>query len=146
VNTVFDFARFQNDLKALSPGNQVQLLTVTGIARNFGNGYIGSWTAGLDHDFRDFKFNASYVATAGIHLPRAYWPNSYAGADLQFAPFTQFEPRRTAHSLSRWAMISIRTPRIDSRSCSCSSVKMKCLRLAPKSGFRTESVADIPGP
>ena len=25
--------------------------------------------------------------------------------------------------------------RIDSRSCSCSSVKMKCRRLAPKSGF-----------
>src|SRR3954470_475383 len=31
---------------------------------------------------------------------------------------------------------SLRTnARIDSRSCSCSSVKMKCRRLAPKSGF-----------
>ena len=31
--------------------------------------------------------------------------------------------------------------RIDSRSASCSSVKMKCLRLAAKSGLRTLSVA-----
>ena len=31
--------------------------------------------------------------------------------------------------------------RIDSRSASCSSVKMKCLRLAAKSGLRTASAA-----
>ena len=31
--------------------------------------------------------------------------------------------------------------RIDSRSASCSSVKMKCLRLAAKSGFWTVSAA-----
>ncbi len=88
-NTVMDLARFQNDLNALAPGN-VQLLSVSGIAKNFGNGYIGSWTAGVDHDFGDFKFNASYVATAGIHLPRAYNPNGYGGACQGFAPFTQF--------------------------------------------------------
>ena len=34
----------------------MQLLNITGIAKNFGNGYIGSWTAGVDHDFGDFKF------------------------------------------------------------------------------------------
>ena len=89
-NTIFDYARFQNDLEALTPGN-VQLLSVVGIAKNFGNGYVGSWTAGIDHDFGDFKFNASYVATAGIHLPRVYSPNSYTGASAQFAPFTQFD-------------------------------------------------------
>ena len=55
----------RDDLNALTPGDQVQLLTITGIAKNFGNGYIGSWTAGVDHDFRDVKVNVSYVATAG---------------------------------------------------------------------------------
>jgi len=90
ANTIFDYARFQSDLDALTPGN-VQLLNISGIAKNFANGYVGSWTAGVDHDFGDFKFNASYVATAGIHLARAYSPNSYGGASPQFAPFTQFD-------------------------------------------------------
>jgi hypothetical protein len=90
ANTEFDYPRFQTDLNALAPGN-VQLLSVTGIAKNFGNGYIGSWTAGVDHEFRDFKFTAAYVATAGIHLARAYNPNSYGGACQGFAPFTQFD-------------------------------------------------------
>jgi Carboxypeptidase regulatory-like domain len=89
ANTVMDLPRFQADLDALAPGN-VQLLDITGIARNFGNGYIGSWTAGVDHDFGDFKFNASYVATAGIHLARVYNPNGFGGACQGFAPFTQF--------------------------------------------------------
>jgi carboxypeptidase family protein/TonB-dependent receptor-like protein len=90
ANTVFDYARFQTDLNALAPGN-VQLLNVTGIAKNFGNGSIGSWTASVDHDFGDFKFNASYVGTAGIHLARAYNPNGYGGACQGFAPFAQFD-------------------------------------------------------
>lgn len=91
ANTEIDLPRFQSDLEALTPGDETQLLTVVGIAKNFGNGYVGSWTAGVDHDFGDFKFNASYVATAGIHLPRVYWPNSYGGAEPAFAPFTQFD-------------------------------------------------------
>jgi hypothetical protein len=90
ANTVFDYVRFQNDLNALAPGN-VQLLSIAGIAKNFGNGYIGSWTAGIDHEFHDFKLNVSYVATAGIHLPRLYNPNGYGGACQDFAPFTQFD-------------------------------------------------------
>jgi hypothetical protein len=89
-NTVMDLDRFQTDLNALAPGN-VQLLNITGIAKNFGNGYIGSWTAGVDHDFGDFKFSTSYVATTGIHLARVYNPNSYGGACQGFAPFTQFD-------------------------------------------------------
>ena len=51
-NTQIDLARFQTDLDALTPGDQVQLLNIPGIAKNFGNGYVGSWTAGIDHDFR----------------------------------------------------------------------------------------------
>ncbi len=90
ANTQMDLQRLENDLTALTPGHQFQLLTVIGIARDFRNGYIGSWTAGLDHDFHDVKVTASYVATAGIHLARVYYPNSYGGADPAFAPFTQF--------------------------------------------------------
>jgi len=90
ANTIFDYVRFQNDLNALAPGN-VQLLSIYGIAKDFGNGYIGSWTAGVDHDFHDFKFSASYVATTGIHIPRFYNPNGYGGACAGFAPFTQFD-------------------------------------------------------
>jgi hypothetical protein len=90
ANTEIDLPRFQADLDALAPGHEVQLLTISGIAKNFGNGYIGSWTAGIDHDFHDVKVNVSYVATAGIHLARVYSPNSYTGADAAHAPFTQF--------------------------------------------------------
>jgi len=92
ANTEIDLPRFQSDLDALTPGNQVQLLAITGIVKNFSNGYMGTWTAGVDHDFGDVKFNASYVATTGIHLPRVYAPNSYSGASPAFAPFTQFNP------------------------------------------------------
>ena len=91
ANTVIDLPRFQTALAAQTPGDQVQLLTITGIAKNFTNGEVGSWTAGIDHDFRDVKVNASYVATAGIHLARVYSPNSYGGADAAHAPFTQFD-------------------------------------------------------
>jgi hypothetical protein len=90
ANTEIDLPRFQTDLTALTPGHQVQLLTIPGIAKNFGNGYIGTWTAGIDHDFRDVKVNVSYVATAGIHMARVYNPNSYSGADPAHAPFTEF--------------------------------------------------------
>jgi len=90
-NTEVDLQRYQDDLRALTPGNQVQLLSMTGFARNFRNGYIESYTAGFDHDFRDVKFSAAYVATAGVHLASVYSPNSYGGADAAFAPFTQFD-------------------------------------------------------
>ena len=96
ANTEIDLPRFQTDLTALTPGNQVQLLAITGIAKNFGNGYIGSWTAGVDHDFHDVKMNVSYVATTGIHLARVYSPNSYGGADPAHAPFTDFNSAKHA--------------------------------------------------
>ena len=90
-NTQIDLQRYQDDLTALTPSNQVQLLSLSGIAKNFRNGYIGSYTAGIDHDFGDVKFSAAYVATTGIHLTSIYSPNSYGGADPAFAPFTQFD-------------------------------------------------------
>jgi len=90
-NTPIDLVRYQQDLAALTPGNQLQLLSVIGFAKNFRNGYITSYTAGLDHDFGNVKFSAAYVATGGVKLPYVYSPNSYGGADPAFAPFTQFD-------------------------------------------------------
>ena len=69
----------------------MQLVTLSGIAKNFRNGYIGSYTLGVEHDFGQVKFNAAYVATAGIHLTSVYSPNGYGGAGPGFAPFTRFD-------------------------------------------------------
>ena len=91
ANSELDLVRYQQDLAAQTPGQQVQLLNLSGIAKNFHNGYIGSYTAGIEHNFHDVKLSAAYVATAGIHLGSVYSPNSYGGADPQFAPFTQFD-------------------------------------------------------
>ena len=38
------------------------------MAQDFRNGYIETYTAGLEHDFGELKFNASYVGTAGVKL------------------------------------------------------------------------------
>jgi hypothetical protein len=90
-NTELDLQRYQNDVAALNPPHQTQLPSIPGIARNFRNGYIGSYMLGIDHDFGDVKATVSYVATTGIHLPSVFSPNSYAGADPAFAPFTKFD-------------------------------------------------------
>ena len=107
-NTELDLLRYQNDVAALTPGHEAQLPSVSGIARNFRNGYITSYTAGFDHDlFKDVKFSASYVGTAGIRLPCVYSPNSYAGADPEFAPYTQFDS--TGHPVSGYGVESLIT-------------------------------------
>jgi hypothetical protein len=90
ANTPIDLQRFQNDLAAVTPGHEVQLFTAGVIDRHFRNGYIGTYTAGVDHDFGNVKVTAAYVATAGVHLAAVASPNSYVGADPAFAPFTQF--------------------------------------------------------
>ncbi|MGH9742909.1 MAG: carboxypeptidase regulatory-like domain-containing protein [Candidatus Acidiferrum sp.] len=89
-NTQIDLQRFQTDLDALTPGDEVQLLTVAAISRTFRNGYIATSTLGIDHDFGIVKFSAAYVGTAGIHLASVFSPNGYAGASPSFAPYTQF--------------------------------------------------------
>lgn len=104
-NTVLDLNRWQADISALTPGDQTQLPSVSGIARNFRNGYIGTVTAGFDHDFRDVKFSAAYVGTAGIHLARVYSPNGYVGADPAFAPYTQFDS--SGHAIGGYGVESI---------------------------------------
>ncbi|MBZ5655694.1 MAG: TonB-dependent receptor [Acidobacteriia bacterium] len=90
-NTELDLQRYQNDVATLNPPHQVSLPAVAGIAREFRNGYIGSYTLGIDHDFGDVKATVSYVATTGIHITSVFSPNSYPGAEPAFAPFTKFD-------------------------------------------------------
>ncbi len=91
ANTPVDLQRLENDLAALSPGQPVQALLVYGMASNFQNGYIETYTAGVSHQFHDIDFNLSYVGTQGVKLPGLVYPNNYAGAEPAFAPFTRFD-------------------------------------------------------
>jgi hypothetical protein len=89
-NTLMDVLRFEQDLAALSPNHQITPLAIAGIAPNFQNGYIGTWTAGLEQKLGGATLTAAYVGTAGIKLPVTDYPNGFAGADTGFAPYTQF--------------------------------------------------------
>jgi len=89
-NTPIDIQRFQSGLQALTPGNQPQLLSTGGMAKDFRNGYIGTYTAGVDHDFGQIKLSANYVATVGVHLASTFPVNGYSGASPNYARFTQF--------------------------------------------------------
>ena len=90
ANTPMDVQRFQNDLAALTPGNQVQLFTAISFDAHFHNGYIATQTLGIDHEIGSVKLSASYVGTAGVHLASVLSPNGYGGAEPAFAPYTQF--------------------------------------------------------
>ena len=89
-NIPMDVQRFQDDLAALTPGNQVQLFTAISFDPHFRNGYIVTDTLGIDHEIGSVKLSAAYVGTVGIHLASVLSPNSYGGADPAFAPYTQF--------------------------------------------------------
>jgi hypothetical protein len=91
ANTELDLQRLEDGLAALSPGQQAQPQLVYGMASDFQNGYIETYTAGVEHDFGEIKFDASYVGTAGVKLVGAIYPNNYAGADSRFAPFTRYD-------------------------------------------------------
>jgi hypothetical protein len=90
-NTEMDVLRFERDLAALSTDQQVRALGAQGMNPDLRNGYVGSWTAGLERSFGDVTAVASYVATAGVGLGCIDSPNGYAGADPEFAPFTLFD-------------------------------------------------------
>ncbi len=89
-NTEIDVPHFQADLTALAPGQQPQLFSTSGMIPTFRNGYIGSYTAGVERTLEDVTLSASYVATVGVKLATVICPNGYSGAAPQFAPFTQF--------------------------------------------------------
>jgi hypothetical protein len=90
ANTVMDVLRFEQDLAALTPGHQITPLTVLGISPGFENGYIATWTAGVERKLGGANLTAGYVGTAGIKLPDVDFPNGFSGADPAFAPYTQF--------------------------------------------------------
>jgi len=94
-NTLMDVQRFEQDLAALSPDRQITPLAVFGMAQNFQNGYIGTWTAGVEQKLGGMALNASYVGTAGVKLPVIDSPNGYIGAGAASAPYTQFNSSGT---------------------------------------------------
>ncbi len=89
ANTPMDVQRFQNDLAALTPGNEVQLFAAISVDPHLRNGYIGTDTLGIDQEIGSVKFSASYVGTVGVHLASVLSPNGYGGAEPAFARFTQ---------------------------------------------------------
>jgi hypothetical protein len=90
-NTELDLVRFAADLAAETPGQPFRPYPVMNIAQDFRNGYIETYTAGLEHEFGDLKFSASYVGTAGVKLADLVNVNGYPGAIAGFAPFTRFD-------------------------------------------------------
>src|SRR5262249_47202396 len=90
-NTRMDVLRYEQDLAALSPDHQITPLNTLGIAPGFENGYIATWTVGLEQKIRGVSLNAGYVGTAGVKLPAMDFPNGYSGADPAFAPYTHFD-------------------------------------------------------
>jgi hypothetical protein len=89
-NTQLDVPRFQADLSALTPGHQPQPLSMGAMAPDIRTGYMGSYTASVDHTVKDVVLSASYVATTGVKLETIASPNSYSGASPQFARYTRF--------------------------------------------------------
>ena len=90
-NTEMDVLRFERDLAALSPDKQVRALAVQGKNPDLRNGYVGTWTAGVERRFGGVTASTAYVATSGIRLGDLESPNGYAGADPASAPFTLFD-------------------------------------------------------
>ncbi|MGH9450154.1 MAG: carboxypeptidase regulatory-like domain-containing protein [Terriglobia bacterium] len=89
-NTVMDVERFEQNLAAQTPGGAVQPVSVYAMSQNFKNGYIATYTAGVERHFHDVALDAAYVATVGVGLASQVFPNSYLGASPAFAPFTLF--------------------------------------------------------
>ena len=90
-NTPMDLLRYEQDLAALSPDHRITPLFALGISPEFRNGYIGTWTAGIEQKVKAATVSAAYVGTAGIKLPDMDFPNGYNGAGPAFAPYTQFD-------------------------------------------------------
>jgi len=90
-NTVMDLNRYQQDLAALSPDHQITPLTISAIYPHFGNGYLQTWTLGLERHFGSLTGDATYIGTAAVKLPRQSFLNGYPGAGPSFAPYTQFD-------------------------------------------------------
>ena len=91
ANTVMDVNRYEQDLAALAPGHQLSLLNLSGVDRRFGNGFLQTWSLGLERQFGGLTADVGYIGTAAFRLPRVSYPNGFPGADPGFAPYTQFD-------------------------------------------------------
>lgn len=91
ANTVLDVDRYEQDLAAVTPSHQITPLNLAGIDRGFGNGWLETWTLGLERQFGNLTADAAYVGTAGVKLPRITFPNGFPGASPEYAPYTQFD-------------------------------------------------------
>ncbi len=89
-NTPVDVVRFEQELAALLPGNAIQPVQGNSTAQNFRNGYLNTYTAGIQQEIFGLNVSASYIGLAGVHLQGTSFPNNYAGASPGFAPFTLF--------------------------------------------------------
>jgi hypothetical protein len=90
-NTELDLVRLAEDLAAETPGQPFRPYPAPGMAHNFRNGYIETYTAGLEHKFAGMSFSAAYVGTAGVKLGNQTSVNGYGGATAGFAPLTRFD-------------------------------------------------------
>jgi hypothetical protein len=90
-NTEMDINRFERDLAALSPDKQVRAVNGAGMTPSLRNGYIGSYTGGIERRVGDVTVTAAYVGSVGVKLPRIDSPNGYGGADPSYARYTQFD-------------------------------------------------------
>ena len=91
ANTVMDLERYEQDMAALAPSHQITPLNLSAVDRNFGYGYLQTWTLGLERSFGRVTADAAYIGTAAAKLPRVSFPNGYPGADPAFAPYTRFD-------------------------------------------------------
>jgi hypothetical protein len=91
ANTVLDVDRYEHDLAAVTPSRQITPLNLAGIDRSFGNGWLDTWTLGVERQFGNLTASAAYVGTTGVKLPRITYPNAFPGATPEFAPYTQFD-------------------------------------------------------
>lgn len=90
ANTPVDVVRFETDLAAQLPDDQVKPLQVFGQATDYRDGYLATYTLGVEQEWRGFSASASYVGLDGIGLQGAQFPNNYQGASPGFAPFSEF--------------------------------------------------------
>jgi hypothetical protein len=93
ANTVLDINRLEQDLAALSGQSAPQ--NVQAISREFGNGMLATWTAGLERPLGSITTSANYVGATGYKLARVSFPNAYPGATPAFAKFTRFNAAGT---------------------------------------------------
>ncbi len=95
ANTVFDQDRYERDLAALTPANQLAPLNVSGVDVHFGNAFLSTWNLGVERSAGGLTGSLNYIGTTAWRLPRVSFPNAYPGAAPAFARYTRFDAAGT---------------------------------------------------